>query len=170
MSDAGWDLALGNMPICILDFDGVVHHDAVFYRPGVGVFMSEAGHELFEWSHILADLLEPHPDVKIVLSTSWARMLGYEFARSALPAPLSSRVIGATFNNSDIQKLDFDFMSRGVQVEWYVKRRGLQRWFAIDDDVDGWAPGDKRLVKTQSHLGLSEASVQDDVRRALAML
>jgi len=170
MSDAGWDLALENIPVCILDYDGVLHHDAVYYRPGEGIFMNEPGHELFEWSAILAELLEPYPEVKIVLSTSWARMRGYEYARAALPEPLRSRVVGATFNNSDIQKLDFDFMSRGVQVQWYVRRRGLKRWFAIDDDVDGWAQGDGRLVRTQSHLGLSETTVQEEVRRALALL
>jgi len=170
MSDAGWDLALENIPICLLDYDGVLHHDEVYYKPGAGVFMNEGGHELFEWSHILADLLEPYPDVKIVLSTSWARMLGFEYARAALPEPLRSRVVGATFNNRDIQKADFDFMSRGIQVEWYVKRRGVRRWFAIDDDSDGWTLDDGRLVRTQSHLGLSETAVQEEVRRALALL
>jgi hypothetical protein len=171
MSDEGWDLALENIPICVLDYDGVVHHDAVYYKPGVGVFMNEPGHTLFEWSHILADLLEPYPEVRIVLSTSWARMRGFEFAKSALPEPLRSRVVGATFNNRDIQKIDFDFMSRATQVLWYVQRRGLNRWFAIDDDVEGWPASDeKRLVKTQSHLGLSEPAVQAEIRRALALL
>jgi len=171
MSDAGWDLLLENIPICVLDYDGVVHHDAVYYKPGVGVLMNEPGHVLFEWSAILAELLEPYPEVKIVLSTSWARMLGYEFAKAALPEPLRSRVVGATFNNRDIQKVDFDFMPRSAQVLWYTRRKGLQRWFAIDDDGDGWPVScEQQFIQTQSHLGLSEESVQERVRAALARL
>jgi len=109
--------------------------------------------------------------VKIVLSTSWARMLGYEFAKAALPEPLRSRVVGATFNNRDIQKVDFDFMPRSAQVLWYTRRKGLQRWFAIDDDGDGWPVScEQQFIQTQSHLGLSEESVQERVRAALARL
>ena len=39
-------------------------------------------------------------DVQIVLSTSWARHLGYQRARKALPEPVSRLVVGATWHSA----------------------------------------------------------------------
>ncbi|MFC0167606.1 HAD domain-containing protein [Pseudoduganella danionis] len=158
-------------PICVLDFDGCLHHDEVYYRPGSGVYMREPGHHLFEWAHVLVDLLEPYPSVRIALSTSWVRSRGFQFAKTALPCPLRERVIGATYHTREVQKRDFDFMSRGEQVLNYVERRNLKRWFAIDDDVAGWPTWClHRLVQTQGHSGLSDPSAQNAVRRILEVL
>lgn len=165
------DSSLENIPICVLDFDGVLHHDEVFYTPGIGVHMNAADHELFEWADILVELLESFSDVRIVLSTSWVRARGFEFAKAALPKSLRARVVDATFRNRAIQKAEFDFMSRGQQIVKYVERQGLRRWFAIDDDAAGWPEcGDHRLIKTKAHLGLSEATVQRAIREILLSL
>lgn len=165
------DSPLKNIPICVLDYDGVVHHGEVYYAPSVGVYMREPGHTLFEWATILIEMLTPYPAVKIVLSTSWVRSRGFKYAKAALPEPLRSRVIGATFHNREVQKAEFDFMSRGQQVLSYVERRGLTRWFAIDDDVAGWpAWCQDRLVQTKEHLGISEKSAQQAIRDCLAKL
>lgn len=162
---------LEDTPVCVLDNDGCLHHHEVYYTPGIGVHMQEPGHELFEWAPILIELLAPYPDVRIVLSTSWVRSRGFEFTKAALPLPLRARVIDATFDNREVQKLEFDFMSRGQQVLSYVERRGLQRWFAIDDDVNGWPDWcQHRLVQTRGHLGLSEPGAQDAVRKILETL
>lgn len=158
-------------PLCILDLDGVVHHHEVYYQPGRGVYMREPNHELFEWACILSDLLAPYPDVRIVLSTSWVRSRGFDFTKTALPLPLRARVIDATFDNREVQKLEFDFMSRGQQVLNYVERRALKRWFAIDDDANGWPDWcQHRLVQAQGHLGLSDPRAQDAVRKILETL
>lgn len=160
-----------NLPICVLDYDGCLHHHEVYYTPGIGVHVREPGHELFEWSGILEELLAPFPEVKIVLSTSWVRARGFEFARAALPEALRARVIDATFDNREVQKLEFDFMSRGEQVLNYVQRRSLKRWFAIDDDADGWPDWCQHcLVQTQGRLGLSAPAAQDAVRKILETL
>lgn len=165
------DFPLKNVPICILDFDGCIHHGEVYYKSGFGVHMREPGHHLFEWSAILVELLAQYPDVRIVLSTSWVRSRGFEFSKAALPAPLRNRVVGATFHNREVQKVEFDFMTRGQQVLAYVERRRLTRWFAIDDDVAGWPEWcEEKLVQTQEHLGISEQSVQQAIRDHLTKL
>lgn len=157
------------LKICFLDYDGVTHVDAVFWSPDRGIHITTPGRTLFEWAHILATLLEPYPDVKIVLSTSWVRLRGLEFAKAQLPSGLRARVIGATFDNRIVQKLEFDMMSRGCQVYAEVERRKPAKWFAIDNDDKGWPPACRdKLIKTDDNLGLSLPEVQDAIRKMLA--
>lgn len=52
-----------------LDFDGPMHPDAVYVMKGKITLRAE-GISLFEHAPVLVELLEPHPHVKIVLSTS----------------------------------------------------------------------------------------------------
>jgi hypothetical protein len=64
--------------VLYLDFDGVLHDGEVYVRRGVGPCVATPGRVLFEWMPILEELLAPHPDVAVVLSTSWVRV--YSFA------------------------------------------------------------------------------------------
>ena len=159
----------GASQLCFLDYDGVVHVDSVFWSPDRGIHITTPGRALFEWAPILEGMLLPYPDVMIVLSTSWVRLRGLEFAKSKLPAALRARVIGATFDNRIMQKLEFDMMSRGCQVHAEVERRKPAKWFAIDNDDRGWPPFCReQLIKTDDNLGLSSAEVQEAIRSMLA--
>ncbi|WRL44940.1 HAD domain-containing protein [Aromatoleum evansii] len=82
-------------PTVFLDYDGVLHPDAV-YREGERIVLRTDGFRLFEWTDVLEDLLTPYPALQIVLSTSWARVLGFDTVRSHLPESLRRRVVGAT--------------------------------------------------------------------------
>ena len=73
-------------PVIFLDFDGVLHPDAVYLERGRPVLRAEG--ELFMWTGHLVEALACHPDVHIVLSTSWARELRFARARDHLPAEL----------------------------------------------------------------------------------
>jgi hypothetical protein len=151
-----------------LDFDGVLQDDVVYWHPKRGIFMSTPNRTLFEWSHILEELVEPFPNVQIILSTSWVRVRSYEFAKSKLPISLQQRVVGATFHNREMQKIEFDHMPRWQQISSDAKRRNLQNWFAIDNDCRGWPEQYRdRLVLTNDRLGLSEESVQNQIREFL---
>ncbi|WP_175424728.1 HAD domain-containing protein [Pseudoduganella umbonata] len=163
--------SISDVPICFLDFDGVLHPDEVYYKPGKGIFIVNSKHALFAWTSILSELLEPHPDVRIVLSTSWVPMRSYLFAKSRLPPDLQARVIGATYNSRVIHRSEFFLMRRGEQVLSFVNRRCLRRWFAIDDDIEGW-PGwcEQRLVKTDGAAGMSDINAQNAVREILSNL
>lgn len=163
------DVLRGPLRVCYCDYDGVVHDDAVYWSPGKGVHLRTPGRTLFEWLPILEELLAPYPDVKIVLSTSWVRAKGFKFAKYHLTASMQSRVIGATFHNRETQRFDFDNMSRGMQICSDVGRRGPSRWFAIDNDDEGWPAWCRdHLIKTEDRLGLSEPAVQDLIRKMLA--
>ena len=151
--------------VIYLDYDGVLHDDAVYTSPRHGIYIATPGCELFEWAHILEELLTPWPQVQIVLSTSWVRERSYNYAKGRLPASLAARVIGATFHNRLMQKPEFDRLSRGAQVLADVNRRRPGAWFALDNDPEGWPDVVlDRLVLTHDRLGLSEARVQAEIR------
>ena len=155
------------MEICYLDFDGVLHDDAVYYSVDRGIYVATPGRSLFEWMPLLDELLAPHA-TRIVLSTTWVRQRSLDFAMRKLSPTLQARVVGATFDIRETQKLEFDLMSRGGQVLADVNRRRPASWFAIDNDPAGWpATVRDRLVLTENRLGLSEERVQAAIKAIL---
>lgn len=155
--------------VLYVDLDGVLHHEGVVYDPRRGVYMSEVlapGRALFEWADILDDLLEPHPDVALVLSSSWCARIGYAATLKRLSTGLRARFIGATYHRKvhgadPWTKSDFLNMSRGEQVCADVERRQPNCWAALDDDAEHW-PADvlKNLIECDGRRGLSDLSVQ----------
>lgn len=150
--------------ILFLDYDGVLHPDATYREKGRPVLRSEG--TLFMWSPCLVDALEPHPEVEIVISSSWCRVFGYSRAREFLPPSLQQRVIGGTWH-SGMARSEFggfrmpvtwwDSATRYEQIIRYVRRARLERWLALDDNDHGWAEEDaERLVLTNSKLGISD--------------
>lgn len=147
--------------VLFLDFDGVLHRGNSYLTPE-GIVSSAPGRiELFEYAGVLAELLEPHPRVELVLSTDWAPKFGFELAREALPLEnLRSRVSGSTFDGSIDDVMHWLEMSRGRQVLQYVSRHGLTNWLALDDRRDGFESCRARLVDCQMMAGLGDAAVQ----------
>ena len=84
--------------ILFLDFDGVLHPDAVFLEKRRPVLRADGN--LFMWVPHLISAIEPYPEVQIVLSTSWVRARGFSRAKKALPKPLRDRIIGSTWHSS----------------------------------------------------------------------
>ncbi|MFS2135786.1 HAD domain-containing protein [Duganella sp. Dugasp56] len=163
----------GEFPVCVayLDFDGVLHDDDVVWSRKQGIHMRTPGRFLFEWSHVLEELLRPHPEVKIVLSTSWVRVKSFDFSKKQLTPELQSRVIGATFHRGQMSKFEFDNQPRGAQIFSDVMRRLPAVWFAIDNDDEAWpAHSRQHLIKTDDRLGLSDLKVQAAVRERLEAL
>lgn len=159
------------MRILYLDFDGCLHDGEVYFHPQRGIYIETPGCVLFEWMHILDALLAPHPDVRIVLSTSWVRIRSYSFARKQLTPALQKRVIGATFHHRFMDSRSFSYLPRGVQIEEDVFRRGCQAWFAIDDDVVYWPEWSRdNLILTDSSRGISDPKIQNAIRIMLERL
>lgn len=151
-----------SMTTCYLDFDGVLHHENVGRGPRRTARMLEQRHSLFEWAGYLADALHPYPNVSIVLSTSWVRVLGYDRAKNSLPPVLRHRVVGATYHRRehgatrDLREF-WACTARGVQIARDIERRRPSQWFAIDDATDEFLPWQMdRLVACNSETGLSE--------------
>jgi hypothetical protein len=77
-----------NSCILYLDFDGVLHDEEVYWHPKHGIYLRTPGRMLFEWEPILEKLLSSHPNIKIVLSTSWVPMRSFNYAKSRLSHPV----------------------------------------------------------------------------------
>lgn len=158
--------------VLYLDFDGVLHPEDVWRRPGYGPYVATPpGHVVFEHAGLLAHCLEPYPAVRIVLSTSWVRVFRSvgKVARR-LPLDLRERVIGATFH-SRMDPALFQALPRGVQVWGDVCRRRPEMWLALDDDDSGWPTVCRdRLVRTDPVLGISSPKVLVDLQARLAAM
>jgi len=154
-------------PVLYLDYDGVLHHENVLWHPRRGVYAGPPGFELFEHAPLLERLLEPFPLVRIVLSTSWVRVLGFSRALERLPPGLQARVIGATFH-SEMDEEIFASTRRGWQVLEDVARRQPKSWIALDDTNEGW-PREvlDQVVVTDKQLGISAPGMVDRIARAL---
>lgn len=147
-----------------LDFDGVLHHEDVWWHPRHGAFLKTPGHQLFEHTHLLEKALEPYPDVRIVLSTSWVRVRRFSRAVKRLPPGLRERVVGATFHTR-MNREFFEGLSRGTQIVKDVERRKPRHWLALDDDVDGWPSGHRQhLIQTDEVLGISAPGVLQELQ------
>ena len=89
------------------------------------------------YADILEKALSSHQDVKIVLSTSWVRELGFNRTVKKMPAALAERVEGATWHKGMLangkENDPFGWMSRYEQIASHVKRNGVKDWLAIDD-------------------------------------
>jgi hypothetical protein len=151
--------------VLYLDFDGVLQSEHVYTHPKRGIYLDQArapGRTLFEWAPLLEAALLLAPDIKIVLSTTWARRPGFDKAMKRLPATVQKRVMGATYHSrihgSDIvRKQSFIDASRGMQVWADVTRRKPQFWCALDDDTFGWPAWCRdNLIACNGEVGLSD--------------
>lgn len=147
--------------ILFLDFDGVLHPDAVFLSRNGPVLRSDG--RLFMWADLLEDALQDFPAVKIVLSTSWVRHLGFSKAKKRLPLGLQGRIIGSTWHSSMEKQMSeqiwWDSATRHAQITRFLARSRPTTWIALDDDAVGWgAEHAERLVLTDAATGISDPS------------
>ena len=157
--------------VLYLDYDGVLHHENVLRHPRRGIYLGAPPEfRLFQHAVLLEALLAPHPTVRIVLSTSWVRVLGYSRTVKRLTPGLRERVIGATFHSRMNEHL-FTLLPRGVQVLDDVQRRRPAGWVALDDDEVGWPEEHRhRLVLTDERLGLSGPGVAQRLEELLVQM
>lgn len=155
------------------DLDGVAHDDDVHWSPTRGVYMRDKQRYLFEYLPPLVDALEPFPDVRIVLSTSWVRQLGYSrtvrYLRHHAGGAFAARIIGATYHSRHTPH--WDAQTRYAQIRADVTRRLLKdSWLAVDNDSQGW-PSHMRwhLVDTQD-CGLRPIDVERLVARLSVLM
>jgi hypothetical protein len=160
-----------DLPVLYLDYDGVLHHEDVWRHPRHGLYFgpSGQGHAFFEHADLLESVLAPYPQVRIVLSTSWVRVLTYERAKRQLPKRLQARVVGATYH-SGMPREVFESLARGEQVLSDVRRRLPARWVAVDDDSEGPDEYQRHLVRSDSALGLRGPGVLDELQRHIRRL
>ena len=150
-----------------LDYDGVLHPSEVYLIDGEPKLQlyNDQDLTLFCWAPILQSILDdldPAGRVRIVLSTSWVRVLGYERALASLPEGLRQRVIGRVRINL------LNEFPRGVTVADDAAHREIEHWLAIDDDAWGWPVEHRhRLIHTSGGEGIGCSKAQDDLRKKL---
>ena len=162
-------------PILYLDYDGVLHPADVRVtasepqQPRVYSGGQPTDHALFEHVALLERILAPFPDVRISLATSWVRTLGFEFAVQQLTPSLRARVVGTIWRGA---LLRFPPRTRHDAITTDVEERNVQRWLALDDDVDGWPEERRHLVIAPNNAweGLSQPRLADELSDALALL
>lgn len=98
-------------------FDGVLHHENVFWHPRRGAYAGPPGLTLSEHAALLDELLAPIPEVGIVLSTSWGRQYGcYGAAQKRLP--------GTSPNTSSFQGSGSSLSTSRLLLEFVPQRFG----------------------------------------------
>jgi hypothetical protein len=156
------------MDLIYMDLDGVVH-PARGERGPRGFQLHAPGHALFESLPSFEKAIALYLFIKIVLSTSWVQVYGFERTRDLLPASLQSRIIGATWQSRRLHVGDFADATRYAQIKRDVEFRGPEHWLAIDDDPLGWSENERdALVLVPSDLGLACTEAQTTLRSRLA--
>lgn len=161
--------------ILYLDYDGVLHPADVRVtkvepaQPRVYNGGQPTDHPLFEHAPLLERILQPFPDVRISLSTSWVRMLGYEMAVQQLPPGLRARVVGTIWRGALLQ---FPPRTRHDAIATDAEERRVPRWLALDDDLDGWPAERRHLVvaPTDTWAGLAQPGTAEELSQALDLL
>jgi hypothetical protein len=143
------------------DLDHTLHRtDAYLTKHGIVPGSPET--PFFEFAPALERLLDPYSHVVIVLSTSWVQELGFDETRARFPtASLRARVVDATYHAQDELSPIWSNVSRGSQVLRHVRRHGLKRWLAIDDDRAGFEGYAAQLIHCQQTIGLGDKDVQE---------
>lgn len=139
--------------ILFLDFDGVLHPDPC-----------PQAHRLFEQAPRLARLLEPFPDVGVVLSTSWRTVRPEHELLDPLPAALRQRILGMNPRCNDFAPAPALLpYRRHAECAHWLRQHGMadSAWLAVDDRPDWFAPYCENLVECDSRIGLDERVCQE---------
>lgn len=143
----------GSAPmILFLDFDGVLHEDPCF---------DEA--RLFARAPELAQALEPFPEVRIVLSTSWRSQRTLAEMTQPLPEPLRRRVIDTTplVIAADTPAALRPYR-RQAECACWLRSQGHEQspWVALDDRPSLFAPHCAQLILCDSNVGFVDATAR----------
>lgn len=84
-------------PVLYLDFGGVLMLENVLWRPRRDAYLhAPPGYRLFQRAGLLAEMLQPYPGIRVVLSSSRTRQQGCSGVAKRLPSGVRSPVIRAT--------------------------------------------------------------------------
>lgn len=130
-----------HMRALFVDFDGVLH------RAGNG--LEDVGPP-FVWLPLLASALAEHPDVVIVVHSTWR----YQHTLSELRAMLSSLAEVAIYAAPRGQRFE--------AIRWFLKMNpAVQDYRILDDDLSEFDPPPEELLFCDSSMGLTTPGVLD---------
>ena len=73
---------------------------------------------------------------RVILSTSWVRVLSFDDARERLPHELARRVIGATWHSA-MNRHWWGGLSRYQKIQFHAKLHRVERWLTDYDNERG---------------------------------
>lgn len=139
------------MRIIFVDYDGVFHpvSDLHWFSMGLEVDTCIKRGRLFRWTPILDEILDSHPDVRIVVHSSW-RLLHPEEKVKSLLGLLAERVVHVISRNYD----------RDDGIVAYIGEHGTEDYLILDDRPDWFAPGTPNIVVCDSETGIYDEGVR----------
>ena len=160
-------------PTLFVDYDGTLHAGHAL-ADGYGQITLDSGRPLFEFAQLLIEMLEPYPEVEIVLTTSWLQTMTEEKVISYLSPELARRVVGTTQGRKPRFSYLRDGTGRTDIITCYAFGKRLKNWLAIDDSVFGAnrfgpEPGElvRNFVLLDSTRGISDEAAQRRIREWL---
>ncbi|MEX3639607.1 HAD domain-containing protein [Paraburkholderia sp. BR14320] len=88
--------------VLFLNFDGVLHPNAVQFDKKNQPLLEARGHSLFEGSKVLAEIASDFTSLRLILNTWWTYAIGLDGCLRHLPKVLSSRVDGSVLPHSSL--------------------------------------------------------------------
>ncbi|QKM44056.1 hypothetical protein HI792_15870 [Ralstonia solanacearum] len=156
-------------PVLFLAYDGCLHPEGVHHVNDDPQLRSE-DHSLFEHAGLLAKLLEPCPEVRIVLSTPWARIYGLSRAKAFLPAALQTRVVGTTHEFCG-DLVEWAELTEFDKVMRYVEGYGIRSWLALSCDKHHWPEAfRKNRIWVYGRVGFGEDRARVELAEKLKQL
>lgn len=148
--------------ILFFDIDGVLHPTGIAYEDEAGGIYCEPADQRFIWATVLAELLEPYPDVVLVCHSTWRHRLDLRGLRAILPTELAERVIGMT----DL------YVDREDSIQAYVAQHGIaaDAYVIIDGERGAFSAGTSQLVHVESRTGISTPRAKVAIAAALEKL
>lgn len=147
----------GRTVYLLLDIDGVLHEQGASRIDDSGKLVGDG---LFKWWPQLRQVLDEHPDVRVVLHSSWVRLFGpLQYLEPLLPPDLFARVVDTTDGNEH---------RRGHAVQAWLDAHPLDvgAYLVLDDREEGFGP-DVPLVLCDPKRGLSDPAKVEELRAAL---
>jgi HAD domain in Swiss Army Knife RNA repair proteins len=160
-------------PTLFVDYDGTLHRGRGLLDEH-GKVSLDSEQPPFEYAPLLASMLEPYPDVQLVLTTGWLDRIPLEQVLSYLPPALARRVVDTT---QHIKPRFGDLKNgsaRTYVIRSYVFSKRLAHWLALDDSVYGafhlstdFLDLSRHLVLLDAQRGIGDVEVQLRIRQWL---
>lgn len=123
--------------------------DLQWFSMGLSVDACVQRGRLFRWTPILHELLDPYPDVRIMVHSSW-RLLHPEERVKSLLGLLAERVVHVISREYDC--------SEGVAA--YIAKKGLDNYVILDDRPDWFPSGTPALIACDSETGVYDKKIR----------
>ena len=144
LSGGSHDQAAGasHAMLLFLDFDGVLHPAFCKAR------------DYFCHMPLFAAAMREHPEVSIVISSTWRCIYPLDELRKAFPADIAARVIGMT--------PEADGQMRHVEITQYLEQHAPPGapWVALDDNHFSFPDHCANLVACDGNVGLSAEAIE----------